>query len=283
MPTIHPDAQPLLDLPHLVDDIAASYDRKCTPDSLAAVELTDHEAKPFVEAAHGQGGQQVLFVSADHILGIGRCLFLPELSFAPWTGARAVLESCSLACWLLDTGITRMERLTRSLNVRLDEQRQQVRFARRKTDQSENELRRETEGIASRITHLREVARKLRIPENRAKNGNFRDFGSETPSISARISSTLGAAADYSLLSFAAHGMFTGTINLSVSLHYSGSEINAKPDLSPQNRTYLIGSVVGWYYKAACSYLDLHGWKRDRLDCQIEEWGYPGLVHRERG
>ena len=232
--------------------------------------------------AHSQGAQQVLFVSADHILGIGRCLILPELSFAPWTGARAVLESCSLACWLLDSKITCIERLTRSLNVRLAEQRGKIRFERRKKDQSEGETRREVESIESRITYLRELARKLGIPEHRSRNGNLRDFGSGTPSISERISSTLGAAADYSLLSFAAHGTFTGTMSLSVSLHYSGSEINAKPDLSPQNRTYLIGSVVEWYYNAACFYLALLGWNRDRLDRQLEEWGYPGLIHTER-
>ena len=73
----------------------------------------------ILESAYAQARIGVLYVAADHIRTIVRGISPQPLTYAPWASARCVLEACSMAYWLVDRRIDYIERVTRSLNVRL--------------------------------------------------------------------------------------------------------------------------------------------------------------------
>ena len=92
-----------------------------SPNSQVAEELaqcSESQAK-ILETAYAQARTGILYVAADHIRAIVRGISPQPLTYAPWASARCVLEACSMAYWLVDRRIDYIERVTRSLNVRL--------------------------------------------------------------------------------------------------------------------------------------------------------------------
>ena len=264
-------------MPKAIRDLAITYDYRPSAGSQASQELSNCPNEEILEVAYNHGALQFLFVSSDHMSGLRRALTpsLGVLSCTPWTCARGVLESCSNGVWLLDTEIDSKERITRSLNLRLQDQYIQKKLAHKDRAQSvestqgnSNLIRK----IEARIKYLRKKAYKLSIAEKKNKRGEFLGFGSGLPSISARIASTLNADYDYAMLSSAAHGNEFATLSLSVKvIEQTKNRLIATPCLDPKNAVYLIFLVIEWFARASWTYFSLFGWDLERLQSILEK------------
>jgi hypothetical protein len=114
------DTRRVLDSSNLHDPVLGSR---------AAQELSSLPDKELMKVAYSQA-DQLLQVTAEHVVGFIRALAEPALTIAPWVSVRAVIESSALASWLLDTDIDPKLRVTRSLALRFEGLSQQLKFAR---------------------------------------------------------------------------------------------------------------------------------------------------------
>lgn len=228
----------------------------------------------LLDDAYAQGRQLVFLASADHVNGLIRSLKTPMLSCTPYTSARAVLEACSTAIWILDTELGHKTRIERSLNLRLDNLRSQGRFRdkvqNRSKDQHAEWLKQTDPSMfQGRIDHLRACARDARVPE-RKKGSRFRHFGSGLPTISERIRDTLNAETLYSMFSFVAHGNHSGLLQLSGSVQHTPQGAILEPKLNPINAIFLINKVVQWHSRAAWAYFTLFGLQQQQIATFLE-------------
>ncbi len=273
--------QVLEEMPEEIRQSAATYKFSPLKHSLAFHELEDCLHEGALEVAYGQGAKQLLHVSSDHMSGLKRTLDPSPgvLSLVPWTCARGALESCSTSVWLLDNTIDPIERITRSLNLRLQEQHIQRKLAKKDKDgtqpgeiaQGESDITRQTE---ARICHFSAIARQLGIAEKKDKRGRLIGFGSGPVSISARIGSTHGSELDYAMLSSTAHGNEFATLSLgSKIVGHVGDGVIVVPDLQPLSALYLVFLVSEWFSRATWTYFGLFGWDLRKLESILEE-GY---------
>lgn len=265
------------EMPKVIRELAITYNYRPSAGSQASQELSNCPNKEILEVAYNHGARQFLLVASDHMSGLRRALTPSQgvLSCTPWTCARGALESCSTGVWLLDTKIDSKERITRSLNLRLQNLDIQKKLAHKdlaqgveSTQQNSNVIRK----IEARIKYLRKESYKLSIAEKKNKRGKFLGFGSGLPSISARIASTLNADYDYAMLSSAAHGNEFATLSLSVKvIEQTKNRLIATPCLDPKNAVYLILLVIEWFARASWTYFSLFGWDLERLQSILEK------------
>lgn len=84
------------------------------PGSVAAMERLEWREGDEPETAHSLG-LFLLETAGDHAFALARALRPPEyLAIAPWTCARAVLESAAYGTWVMDPSATLRERVGRS-------------------------------------------------------------------------------------------------------------------------------------------------------------------------
>lgn len=184
----------------LHDDIAAFVDRsgQAAADSQAARELAEAAISEEVFTALSQGSLLLESV-ADHAYALTQTLVKPISTMAPWTLVRASLESAALSCWLLSHGITRRERVGRSLAFRHDGLIQQLKLAR-STNDAESQ-----QAIGSRIDELETDAATLGYTPVQDRNGKRIGVGQQMPTATECIRETLDEEATYRLLSGVAH------------------------------------------------------------------------------
>ncbi len=232
------------------------------------MELLDSTNERALQVAYNQGVRQMLLVSPDLMSGLRRVL-TPEpnvLSCTPWICSRGVLESCSMAVWLLDSEIDSKERVSRSLNIRLQEQYVQKRLVRKEmasplgveSTQGNSELARK---IDRRIQYLRIEARSVGLSDKKNRRGELWGFGSGPVPISKRIDSTLDAGFDYAMLSSVAHGNEFAMLSLSSKrlVHTGDGEISI-PCLDPKSAVYLVFLTFEWFARASWTCFRLFGW-----------------------
>ena len=264
-----------------------SDNRTLCPDSKASQELKDCQNKELLITAYEQG-ILLLSVSSDHMSGLRRTLEPGDLSFAPWACARVVLESCSTGIWLLDTRITSKERITRSLNLRLDEQYQQIKFCRNDQEEgaksffSSQETNYVIKECENNIENFKKKAEKCGIKERKSKKGKFIDFGSGLPKISDRIafrftekdSKKHTKKNTYTLLSGAIHSnqWAIGSLGMKT-IQREDDFISAVPKLDPDNAEHLIENTVEWFARTSWTYFGLFGWDLEELRSVLED-GY---------
>ncbi len=108
------DALPLLrsELSAYVDSLGAEPQ----PGSSGAHDLAGATPTEATGLQLGRLFAQQSLVSTGHsLIALARGLEPPTPEYGTWSVARTVLNSASLVCWLLDSGITRRERALRSL------------------------------------------------------------------------------------------------------------------------------------------------------------------------
>jgi hypothetical protein len=179
--------------------------------SQAANELTSTTYKELLETAYGQSGM-LIEVATDVTTAYAKTLTNPIQTIAPWTLARSILESSSLALWLLDSSIAVNVRLQRSFAIRYEGLVEQSKFAR---SIKQNEL---VESARKRILEVERKATDAGFPPLRDKNGKLNGIGVLMPRVTELIGQMLDREWLYRVLSGAAHCHFWALKHLSFEL-----------------------------------------------------------------
>ena len=262
-------------LPHDLDNVRQDDDNAPHPDSQVARERARCAHIELLDTAYAGAEHLVFLASMDHLAGLGRSLTDPSLSCTPYTCARAVLEACATAIWLLDPRIADRERVARSLSLRLENQRMQEKFRQKVARQGDERnltwLSQNTpDRVPKRIEDLKERSRRMWIRERRSKSGKLLSFGSGLPKLTERINHVFDAEPEYAFLSSVAHGNQSGLLNLTGSIRHSEKGLELHPDLQPQLAVWLIGKAVDWHSQAALAYLELFGRSRPEAENAVE-------------
>ena len=279
--TIH-CARALDRLPEQLQSAMAKYDQKPRSGSPASHELDTCSEPQHAETAYTLAIQR-LFVVFDHMSALRRALAEPSLTYSPWTCARGVLESCSVADWLLDAAISYRERVARCFNLRLQNLRSQMTFFRSEPDPPADTI----PELQKRVAHLRTQAPKLAILEKSDRKGKFLGFDAGMPSHTQLIdgfcarheSSSLG----YPLLSAAAHGedWAVGSLGSTTVIDQSGAR--RVPTLRPVCAMWLIVHAVQWLSYPAWSYFVQYGWDLEEAARILEDaYDLAAITERER-
>ena len=284
---IRKKAEALDEIPERIGMKIVSYNKRPSPSSKASQELEYCQNEESLITAYEQG-ILLLSVSSDHMSGLRRTLEPEGLSCAPWACARVVLESCSTGIWLLDTRIASKERITRSLNLRLNEQYQQIKFCRNDQEESAESFfsSQETNDVikecGNKIENFKKKAEKWGIKERKSKKGKFIDFGAGLPNISDRIafrfteknSKKHTKKNTYALLSGAAHSNQWAIASLGMKIIQQEDDfISVVLELDPDNAEQLIENTVEWFARTSWTYFNLFGWDLEELRSVLED-GY---------
>lgn len=250
-------AKALALLPQQVQEAMGKYNQTPQAGSPAAQESCS--APQHVETAYSFAIQGLLF-AFDHMSALRRGLAEPWLTYSPWTCARGVLESCSVADWLLEPSIDYRERVSRSFNFRLQNLRSQMTFFRSEPEPPPDAI----PNLEGRVAHLRTEARRLAIPEKRSRQGKLLGFSAGILSYTQLINrffaesgpSTLG----YPLLSAAAHSVNWAVGSLGSTTIVDDAGARREPQLNPTYALWLILGAVQWLSRPAWSYFVQYGW-----------------------
>ena len=278
-------AEALKSFPNAIFDALNKYSHSPSPTSKASNELANSVEADELRTAYAQGGQQLIF-ACDHTLAIHRLLVTqPQLSYSPWACVRGVLESCSICTLVLDPVIDSVERITRSLNLRIEgiwRAQTHVRKISKVTPALAQGIDRQVSQWDSRVAHLRQKALALGIAEKFNKNGRFLGFGQGVQSISHRIDDAFGASEDYSLLSAPAHAETWGILYLGSHVEVT-KPLRAVPGLSPERAMYLIARPIEWVARGLWAYYQLFDWNLEEGKVMLEaEYDRAGLRHELR-
>ena len=140
-------------------------------------------------------------LGSEHVTAFVKTITEPMETVACLTCVRSMLESCSLASWLLDPHINAHTRVGRVFAIRYEGMEQQLRYVRA-TGGSDEYLQR----LEKRIDEVEQVARELCYPLLVNKNGKRFGIGQKMLSATEVIKLMLDAEEMYRLLSAVSHG-----------------------------------------------------------------------------
>lgn len=247
------------------------------------------EAAREVEALESPAEETLSFAAVllagaqDHLLGL-ECLLAAESSvYAPYTVARALLESSARAWWLLDPNIDARERLTRTLTERLAslyEGAKLVRATARGGRQAESS--RDLSKIDARIDHVVAVARRNDLPVIEDKRGRPVAVGAERLGATVIVAKLLagqdgdmvfGEVAFRSWSGRGAHSMFWGlTAGLEHQLDPAGQhELIANLRMTLGNVEELVAIAAMAFGEAFNREVELYGWDRRNWDAYVRQ------------
>jgi hypothetical protein len=165
--------------------------------------VADRERESFSrrESVVTLDGQADLLVQAalDNLEALDRLVAMGDMAVAPWVCARASLESCSLAVWLLDPRIGIQERVGRSLALRYETLRSQEKMA---NVAGEPAL---LEAIRTRINEVETVAVELGFTPLRNRSDQVAGIAVPRPPITSLVSMLTQDQTLYRILSGIAH------------------------------------------------------------------------------
>jgi len=237
--------------------------------SRAAAELATYRGTKAVQTAYAQA-EIALTVAGDSMGALERALTEPVTTFAPWVLGRSVLESASVALWLLDLEIDPKTRISRSMSLRLSHLVDEAKYARSALErhpEAAEYFKQAGPDVKRRIRGLVKQAEKLEIFVKRDKNERLIGFGAGTPSVT-ELADTCGEAATYRMLSAAAHGRTWA--QLALSLRRIKGALGVEQHLSVESALFLIVSSVQWFARAVWNYFVLNGWDIKRLQLVLE-------------
>ncbi len=234
---------------------------------LAALEQSDADDKQDIQRiaeriVHDQA-KIAIMVMADYVEGIFGLLHRDNhLVFSPWVLARAVQEQASKVLWVLNPHLSTQEGFARSLNMRLGEQRTQIKVARGENDDAI------VQRIKSRMLELSDMADQLGI-STKGKREIPNHYGtSGILTILDRVKKTMQEDTDYRILSAIVHGELWASLQIG----FQQDEDNRySPDLTFEVVVYLISRVAGWFAKAHWAYGDYYGFDLEKLRTILEE------------
>ena len=264
-------------MPDRIQREAENLRFKHASDSIAAAELDESIHPASLEAANARGTRLYLFIAMDHMRALKRLLAPSSVrsSLTPWTCGRVILESCAKSIWLLDPEVEVKERLTRSLNIRLDdlfEWRKYVRSISAKHSQRPKDAQAAFSQADERIKLFRRRAQDFGIVEKLNKRGRFIGFGNGIQSTLDIICLTLGPdlEGEYRLLSSAIHGSNWATLTLGATTSESQSGSIASLHLEPSHAMALVMLSLQSFALSSWSHFNLYGWNAGPLSDILE-------------
>lgn len=171
-------------------------------DSQASKELANFVRPESIGTAYSQA--LMLFeAAADYGFALVKILTEPIEAVAPWSCARSILETSSLATWLWDVKLNARQRVQRSLAFRHEGLRQQLKFAQA----TKGEL--DPNKTIARLKEVEKIAVELGIAQVVQKKGNKQVvFSKPMPTITEVITEIADEQVNYRLLSAMVHGHF---------------------------------------------------------------------------
>ena len=168
--------------------------------SQAALELAGFARPETIGTAYSQA--LMLFeAAADYSFALVKTLTEPVEAVAPWSCARSVLETSTLATWLWDVNINARQRAQRSLAFRHEGLKQQLKLAQA----LKGEL--DSEKAIERLKEVEKIAVELGFAQmGREKGKEQVVFDKPMPSITQVVTEVVDKQVNYRLLSAMVHG-----------------------------------------------------------------------------
>lgn len=263
----------ITELKNLFHSTARIYNqnhRKPNAGSLVSKELRNRRFEPKLKQAFDRGILS-MEITADHFMGLADCLEPPTLSFAPYTCCRAVQESSSITCWLLDNEITFKERTKRVLALQYKELEEEKKFFRsipdypQKTDSDR------------RILVLEDEAKFLEFEVLYDKKKKRIGIGKKKPSVITLITDAHGSeqVALYRALSGVAHGNHEVSSQLGTRETMINTESGSERALRKHIPTKMIFTLA--FYSVVClesslkSAFEIFGWNSVTVKKEFSE------------
>ena len=139
----------------------------------------------------------------EHVTAFAKTITEPMEPIACWTCVRSMLETCSLAAWLLDPAIDARTRVARIFALRYEGLDQQLKFGNA-SSQSAADLT----SLSVRIDTVENDAIAMGYLPVTDRHGNRIGIGQRMPGATEIIKSMLDEEVKYRLLSAVAHGHF---------------------------------------------------------------------------
>jgi hypothetical protein len=139
----------------------------------------------------------------EHLTAFVKTITEPVEPIACWTCVRSMLESSSIAAWLVEPGIGAQTRVGRSFAIRYEGMDQQVKLARAMGWPAA-----EVQKIEDHIDDVEQVALGLGFPPLKNKNGERIGIAQRMPSATEMIKTMLDEELAYRLLSTVAYRHF---------------------------------------------------------------------------
>ena len=137
----------------------------------------------------------------EHVTAFVKMITEPMEPIACWTCVRSMLESCSLASWLLDPRINARTRVGRVFALRYEGMEQELKFIRADGGSGED-----LQSLEKRSDEVEQVALKLGYPPIVNKKGKRLGIGQKMPSATEVVGLMLDEEEMYRLLSAVTHG-----------------------------------------------------------------------------
>lgn len=249
--------------------------------SLGAIELQTFERTESILTAYSQG-VTLIEVAADHLYALTRTLTEPMSSIAPWTLARAVLESSALSCWILTTKISAKSRVSRSFALRYEGFFQHLNYLRASGQFIE------ATKLNERIEEVEALALTMGFSKLRNAKGNRTGIGQVMPSITDIIRDTLGEEANYRLLSAMAHGHHWAFGPLSFK-KIGATDIQRNPIMIMEKYMpveavlWLCSNVIIYFTQPIKLQSELYGWEMEQLNVFIHSAFNEMGIHPDSG
>ena len=178
----------------------ADHGLTLAPGSMA---MTEHAASPHPESLVTAWSIATILIDSgsEHVTAFVKTITEPMETVACLTCVRSMLESCSLASWLLDPHISAHTRVGRVFAIRYEGMEQQLKYLRT-TGERDDYLQR----LQKRIDEVEQVARELGYPIFVNKKGHRFGIGQKMISATEVIKLMLDKEEMYRLLSAVTHG-----------------------------------------------------------------------------
>lgn len=263
----------LVFLPQAVSVEKAKYQDVPLLGSPAASEYSAFAGEETVRTLYTQA-TLLLDSAGDHMAALERVLTEPVMTVAPWTISRSILESASLAMWLLEVDLHAPDRVARGITLRLHDLHEQLILAR-----TASGLQLTIPQIEQRIKGVISQGQGYGLPEKRNRNGELLSFGESVPNGAQLAKRAFDAETIYRLLSSAEHNRTWAILQLSTLL----AERNLlEPHLPTEGAFGLIISSVQWYARLIWNWFQLYGWDLNSLS-EILEFQYNQAGINEKG
>lgn len=237
------------------------------PGSISSEELESFQPPLSLKTAYSQG-HAFVEVAFDQLMAFTRTLKEPIQTIAPFTCSRSVLESCSLAVWLLNNEITAEERVKRSLSFRFEGMVQSKKLANSSISENGIEI---TDIQTNKII---KIAQDMSYPIFRNKKNKIIGVATHMPSITDLAKNILNKEYEYRLLSAVAHAHNFALIQTSF-VRYSDSEDDEvslyEKSLDPRFIIFLCKLTIEVFCKAVKTLTKLHGTYHIDYDSLFDE------------
>lgn len=210
---------------------------------------------------------QLIESSGEHVTAFVKTITEPMEPIACWTCVRSMMETSSIAAWLLDPKVDAKTRVGRTFALRYEGLDQHLKFCRT-AKIAPTEIANEEK----RMHSVEDTALTLGYPKLRGKDGKRTGIGQVMPSATEMIKMMLDEEISYRLLSAVAHGHHWAIVRLGFAPAH-GPDINIGGVLAKPFQKAVNVEGIAWLAKISAKAFALplwnqclyNGWDKARL------------------